>query len=186
MKVMLNYLQAMDKLKKKYIDQQNRKCEANYPFAQYHYYERIVYATEEGIQFKQHLVAVKLTMTTILFVDPQTKIKVYLSDYDIARMIRSINDAELKSHIVSSLQEVIDGKKLNTLSFEIHNKTFRIKGISFDAKFNDIICENPADMIINGNDFIALINLILEKERTDNDTNKLIKTVNNYIGQKTS
>ena len=55
-------------------------------------------------------------------------------------------------------------------------------GIAFDAKFNDTTCENPADISINGNDFIALINLILEKERTDKDPNKLIRTAKMYIG----
>ena len=97
-------------------------------------------------------------------------------------MIKKIKDEALRTHIVSSLQKMIDRKKLSTLIFSIQNKTFKIKGIAFDAKFNNIICENPADIRINGNDLIALINLILEKERTDKDPNKLVKTSKMYIG----
>jgi hypothetical protein len=182
MSAMLNYLQTMDKLKARYIDEKKREGETAYPFLQFHYYEQVNYAVEEGIQFKQLLVAVKLARTTILFVDPQTKTKVYLSDSDIAWMIKNIKDEALRIHILSSLQKAIDGKKLSTLTFSIQNKKFRIKGIAFDAKFNDTTCENPADISINGNDFIALINLILEKERTDKDPNKLIRTAKMYIG----
>lgn len=179
---MPNYLQAMDKLKSKYIDKKKRESEITYPFFQFHYYEQINYEVEEGIQFMQPLVAVKVARTTILFVDPQTKTKVYFSDSDIAWMIKNIRDEGLRIHILSSLQKAIDGKKLSTLTFSIQNKKFRIKGIAFDAKFNDITCENPADIKINGNDFIALINLILEKERTDKNPNKLIRTAKMYIG----
>lgn len=182
MSVMPNYLQTMDKLKASYIDKKNSEGGANYPFTQYHYYEQISYAVAEEIHFEQLLVAVKLAKTTILFIDPTTKIKVYLSDYDIAWMIKKIKDEALRTHIVSSLQKMIDRKKLSTLIFSIQNKTFKIKGIAFDAKFNNIICENPADIRINGNDLIALINLILEKERTDKDPNKLVKTSKMYIG----
>ena len=183
MNTMANYLQTMDKLKAKFIDEKNSEGEANYPFFQYHYYERVNYTVEEGIQFKQLLLAVKLAKTTILFLDPQTKTKVYLSDFNIAWMIKNLKDDSLRKHIVSSLQKVIDKKRLSTLTFTIQDKKFKIKGISFDAKFNDSICENPADIKINGNDFIALINLILEKERTDKDPNKLISTARMYIGE---
>ena len=182
MSTMSNYLQTMDKLKSEYIDKKTSEGEASYPFFQYHYYERVNYTVEEGIQFKQLLLAVKLAKTTILFVDPKTKIKVYLSDFNIAWMIKQLKDESLRTHIVSSLQKVIGGEKLGTLTFTIQDKKFKTKGISFDAKFNDSICENPADITINGNDFIALINLILEKERTDKDPNKLIRTARMYIG----
>lgn len=182
MSAMPNYLQTMDKLKARYIDKKKDEGEANYPFVQYHYYEQVNYAVEEEIQFMQQLVAVKLAKTTILFIDPTTKAKVYLSDFDITRMIKKLKDEALRTHILSSLQKVIDRKKLSTLTFTIQDKKFKIKGIAFDAKFNDSICENPADIKINGNDFIALINLILEKERTDKDPNKLINTARMYIG----
>jgi hypothetical protein len=179
---MQNYLQTMDKLKARYIDKKRSEGQADYPFVQYHYYEKVNYTVEEKIQFKQLLLAVKLAKTTILFVDPQTKTKVYLSDFDIARMIKNLKDESLRMHIVSSLQKVIAGKKLSTLTFTIQDQKFKIKGIAFDKKFNDTICENPADIKINGNDFIALINLILEKERTDKNPNKLISTARMYVG----
>lgn len=184
MRSMANYLLTMDKLKAKYIDMQKLKNEDSYPFSQYYYYEQVSFTAEEGVQFKQWLFAVKLAKTTILFVDKQTGTKVYLSDFDIANMIKRIGDKALKTHIISSIQKVINGKKLDTLVFAIQKKTFKVKGIAFDIRFNDIICENPADININGNDFIALINLILEKERTDTNPNKLTNTAKLYIGLK--
>lgn len=42
-------------------------------------------------------------------------------------------------------------------------------------------CENPAGIDLNGNDLIALINLILEKEQIDKDPNKQKKTAEKYI-----
>lgn len=183
---MPNYLQTMDALKTKFIESQNSMNTAKYPFMQYHYYEKIEYFVDKEIEFKQLLFAVKLVKTTILFVDPQTQIKVYLSDNDIANMINHLSDDSLKKHIVSFLQKIIDGKKLRKLEFSIHGKTFRISGIPFDVKYNEIICNNPADTKINGNDFIAMINLVLEKERADTNPNKLKQTAKKYIRQKNS
>ena len=60
-------------------------------------------------------------------------------------------------------------------------KTFTISGIPFAPEFNVLRCENPADIDLNGNDLIALINLILEKERIDKDPNKQKKTAEKYI-----
>lgn len=179
---MANYLKTMDKLKLTYIETKKQENKDNYSFTQYHYYSPVNFSAEEGVVFNHQIVAVKLAKTTILLIDPKTEIKVYLSDYDIARMIRDLNNEELKKHIVSSLQKVIAGKKLRILTFSIQEKTFKIKGIAFEPKFNDIICKNPADTEINGNDFIALINLILEKERTDTNPKKLVETARLYIG----
>lgn len=183
---MSNYLEAMDMLKLSFIDSHNIEGARSYPFGQYHYYEQIIFSAENSIRFEQQLFAVKLVYTTILFIDSQTGIKLYLSDRDIANMIKGIEHEALRNHIVSFLQKVIDGKKLSTLVFSIQEKTFKIKGIPFDARFNDYYCENPADIRLNGNDFIALINLILEKERTDTNPGKLADTAKYYIGLKNS
>lgn len=180
---MARYLNHLDSLKEKYITAQNSVGHENYPFAQFHYYQNITCIVDSTISFSQTLRAVKLINTAILLVDPETQTKVYFTDEDITSIIATITDAGLKDHIINGLKNAIAKKGLDTISFDIGTKTFSIKGIPFNKAFNEIICDNPADIKLNGNDLIALINLILEKERADKNPNKLTKTATKYIGQ---
>lgn len=179
---MVRYLNHLDLLKEKYIITQNSVGSANYPFTQFYYYQNIEYIADNAISFSQTLRAVKLVNTAILLIDPETQTKVYFTDDDITSIIATIMDEGLKNHIINGLKNAIAKKGLDTISFNLDAKTFKIKGISFKEAFNDIFCENPADIKLNGNDLIALINLILEKERADKNPKKLSKTATKYIG----
>lgn len=179
---MAGYLDHLDSLKEKYITAQNSTGFGNFPFAQFHYYQNIDCIVDSTISFSQTLRAVKLVNTAILLIDPKTQTKVYFTDDDITSIIAAITDAGLKDHIISGLKSAIAKKGLDTISFNIDKKTFNIEGIPFKEAFNDILCENPADIKLNGNDLIALINLILEKERVDKTPKKLSKTATKYIG----
>ena len=102
-------------------------------------------------------------------------------------IVANLNDAEIVDTL--DIQELIEIRislkgtwSLKDKVLEEDTKTFNIKGIPFKEAFNDILCENPADIKINGNDLIALINLILEKERADKNPNKLSITARKYIG----
>lgn len=179
---MARYLNHLDSLKEKYITSQNSIDYENYPFTQFHYYQDIAYVVDSTISFYQTLRAVKLINTAILFIDPETRAKVYFTDDDITMIIAAIRDSGLKDHIINGLKSAIAKKGLETISFEIDAKTFNLKGIPFKEAFNESLCENPADISMNGNDLIALINLILEKERADNNPRKLSETATKYIG----
>lgn len=179
---MARYLNHIDALKEEYITLQNSTNSATYPSRQYHYYENISYNVDNSIVFVQTLCAVKLVKTSILFIDPNTNAKVYFTDNDIVSIIASIKNPRLKKHILDGLNKVISKQKLETLFFEIGKKPFKMKGVSFAAEFNEIYCKNPADITMNGNDLIALINLILEKERADKNKKKLSETAKKYIG----
>ena len=179
---MARYLNHLDSLKEKYIATQNTANSADYPFTQFHYYQSIAYVVDNSISFCQTLRAVKLVNTAILYVDPETQAKIYFTDDDITSIIAAITDRDLKEHIISGLRNAIAKKGLDTISFNLAAKAFNIKGIQFKEAFNTILCENPADIRLNGNDLIALINLILEKERADKNPNKLSKTATKYIG----
>lgn len=180
---MARYLNHLDSLKEKYIIAQNSVGSAYYPFTQFYYYQDIEYVVDSAISFYQALRTVKLVNTAILFIDPETQAKVYFTDDDIALIITAICDAELKDHIISGLKNAIAKKGLETISFKIDTKTLNLKGIPFKEAFNGILCDNPADIKLNGNDLIALVNLILEKERADKSPQKLSKTATKYIGQ---
>lgn len=179
---MVKYLNHLDSLKEKYIAEQNAIGSANYQSKQFHYYQDIVYVVDTSISFCQTLRAVKLINTAILFFDPDSNTKVYFTDFDIASIIALIEDYELKEHIIKGLKNVIAKKGLDTISFKVGTKIFSLKGIPFNATFNESFCINPADICINGNDLIALINLVLEKERADRNPKKRFETAAKYIG----
>lgn len=179
---MARYLNHLDSLKEKYITEQNSVGSAIYPFTQFHYYQDITYVVDTTISFYQALRAVKLVNTAILFIDPETNAKVYFTDDDITSIIAAIRDPVLKEHIIDGLKNAIAKKGLENISFRIDKKTLNLKGIPFKEAFNETLCENPADINLNGNDLIALINLILEKERADKNPKKLSITATKYIG----
>ncbi len=178
---MTRYLDYMDSLKDNYVKAQNSIGQAVYPSTQFYYYEDISYAVDTRIRFCKSLKAVKLAKTAILLVDSNACKKVYFSDDDIISIIKTSTNEELKRHIVVWLKKVVHKKGLSSLTFYIREKTFTLKGIPFDEKFNNVLCDNPADIDMNGNDLIALINLVLEKERTDKTRNKLIRTAKKYL-----
>lgn len=179
----MNYLTYLDKLKKEYIQEKRLLAppELLYLPSQFYYYQPLVYCAPDGIIFRQALLATKLKKNAILFFDTTNNTKVYFTDKDISAIIFSIDNRILKDHIVGFLKKFIEGKKLENISFIIAKKTFTISGIPFASEFNVLRCENPADIDLNGNDLIALINLILEKERIDKDPNKQKKTAEKYI-----
>ena len=183
---MATYLNYLDTLKEEYIQSQVKSNFVNYPLKQFHFYQDIAYVVSEDISFCQGLQAVKLANTAILLVDCNTNSRVYFTDADICSIIASINDYKLKEYIVKHLSNIISGNDLDILSFNIKEKSFEIKGIPFNTDFNHVTCKNPADINMNGNDLIALINLILEKDRTDRDLKKSIKTATKYIGRNCS
>ena len=183
---MASYLLYMDKLKDNYLKTIPQQDNISYTYVQFHYYQDVTYVTTEEIVFHQALCAMKLGNTAIVFVDRYKTTKVYFSDKDIRAIVSHIADSKLKKHITTYLQKIIDCKRLRILSFALGTKTFKIKGIPFKAEFNNVECQNPADIDINGNDLIGLINLILEKERMDKRPNKLANTAKYYMGKNNS
>ena len=105
---MSNYLELMDELKDTYIKEHTGQPNVKYSLAQYRYYEAIEYNVPQDVWFEQQLVAAKIIKTTILFWNPETNIKVYLSDEDINTKIKAMPDDDLKAHIISSIQKMLD------------------------------------------------------------------------------
>ncbi len=178
---MEGYLTYLNSLKGKYIETRSSNDIATYVYAQFHYYQGIKYDTTEEILFWKSLYAVKLINTSIVFVDQYKSTRVYFTDRDIRAIVVQISDQSLKDHIIDYLNKAIKGKGLSTVRFTLGSKTFKIKGIPFKSEFNSVACENPADIDINGNDIIGLINLVLEKDRADKSPHKLAKTARFYM-----
>lgn len=157
----VNYLTYLDKLKKEYIQEKRSLAppELIYLPSQFYYYQPLFYCVPGDIIFRQALLATKLQKNAILFYDTINNTKVYFTDKDVSAIIFSIGNRKLKDHIVGFLKKVIEGEKLENISFIIAKKTFTISGIPFAPEFNVLRCENPAGIDLNGNDLIALINL---------------------------
>lgn len=173
-----NYLTEMDTKKLKFLNKTKRSLKLI--DKEVYYYERLEFATD--VKFNCRFYAVKVKRTTILLIDNTTKIKVHFSDDDIHDIIQNL---KIKQHDFFKYLELyinkITSKKIkNQVSYEISGKNFVFKGIPFAKDFNNVICPNAADIKMNGNDLIGLLNLIIEKERTA-DHKKVVETCNFYM-----
>ena len=114
---MNSYLDHIDVLKRKYIEEKMIQNSAIYIPSNFYYYERIIYNVDQSITFRQELIATKLNKTSILFRNQENKIGVYFTDNDIKSIIASIGDSDLKKYIIDSLNKVINQRRLEPLSF---------------------------------------------------------------------
>lgn len=178
---MSNYLTVMDNNKLKYINYE--KAEFSIIDKEFYYYEQLNFDT--SVKFNCDFFAVKVKKTTIVLIDKSTLIKVHLSDKDIQSIIQDINvyDHEFYKYLKKYITKIINNTIDSQITYKMNSWSFTTKGIPFSAKFNDIICQNPADIDMNGNDLIGLLNLIIVKERTDLDSQKVIRTCNYYLNK---
>lgn len=177
-----SYLDYLDEQKKQYIEARRQDPSASYIYAQFYFYQDVRFVTKDTILFCQALQAVKLTLTAIVFVSPDGGSRVYFSDEHIRWIIQSMDDDSLKRYLVGYLEKIRSRRKLEPVSFQINGKLFTIEGIPFQEEFNHTLCKNPGDIQMNGNDLIALLNLIFEKERIDTTPDKPAATAAKYLG----
>lgn len=175
---MNNYLSEMDANKVEFINKHKRSLELI--DKEVYYYEHLKFITD--VKFNCKFYAVKVKKTTIVLVDNITKIKVHLSDNDIRDIIQNLKSEQndFFKYLELYLKRIISKRIRDKISYEISEKTFEFKGIPFSKCFSDVICQNAADIKMNGNDLIGLLNLIIEKERTVN-FEKVVKTCNLYL-----
>lgn len=175
---MNNYLTEMDTKKLEFINRPKRSLKLI--DKEVYYYEHLEFVTD--VKFNCKFYAVKVKKTTIILIDNKTKIKVHLSDYDIRDIIQylKIEQNDFFKHLELYLIKIMSKKIRNKVSYKISGKKFEFKGIPFSKDFNNVICQNAADIKMNGNDLIGLLNLVIEKERTVN-FEKVMKTCNLYL-----
>ena len=177
-----NFLTYMDAERALFIDRkQTGKCK--YKNDKTYFYRAIRFSGSRRVSFKQQIYAVKVRKTAILYIDQDKRTGVYFTDEDIQKIIADLDDSYLKKHILCYLEKVVKKEELPVIKFRLSRKSFAISGIPFDPSFNCILCKNPADILLNGNDLIAMINLILEKDRTDLDREKVTRTAAQYSGK---
>ena len=179
---MKNYLFAMDAFKRTFWASKDASL-GSYFWNEFYYYVPLSFVAD-GICFNLKFFAVKIKHTTIVLLDQAHDRRIHFSDYDIRYIIHLLKSSNPDFHnfLSLNLENIINKRDLCDITFKLNEKEFFINGIPFSLDFNDILCKNPADIELNGNDLIGLINLIIEKERIDDDINKVNNTCKYYLG----
>ncbi len=176
-----NYLLQMDKDKSEFIKKNNSNEEV-YLNKELYFYQPIIFDLDK-IKFSNGFYAVKIKKTTIILHDQINNIKVHFSDKDVNFIIKKtkVNQKKFYDYLEKNILNLISNKDLNEIKFTLGKTQFKFWGIAFSEEFNSVQCQNPADIQLNGNDLIGLLNLIAEKERTDTNKEKLKNTFEYYI-----
>lgn len=169
-----NYIDYLDMLKNDKI----KKLKLKYPeyeikSKEFYFYEEIKFSN--SVEFKCNFIALKLNDISIML--EIQNIKLYLSDYDIIKVLVGL-PSNLRDEILNLLSEFIKNRKEN-ISFFVKDKKFSIKGVKFTDK-NELISIYTGYRI-HLNDFIGLLNLIMAKENTSKFYEKAKHTMNKYI-----
>ena len=158
----------MDKRKSDFLTNNNDI----YLSSEYYYYLPIV--IQDTRKKYSEFFAVKNYKTTIIIKEKSTGIKVHYSDNDIVEIIKMINEdnIDLYSYLFNQAKDLLNKTSIKKMSFKLDDKLFMIDGIELSTQFNDIKCRNSADIELYANEFVALFNLIYEKEKTDSNPSK--------------
>lgn len=159
----MNFIQYIDCLRNEYISSNDIKNYNNFYF-----YKNIKVVNKYKIE--NDILILKRFKTAILIKCKKSGIKLYLSDFDIINIIvKLINEhAEEGMNLISEMEKLVwgEGSKI-TFEIEGEEKKFELNGIDFIDK--NIKINTYADIDININEFILVMNLILEKERLSGD-----------------
>ncbi len=168
----INYIRYLDKLKYEKIE---RLKKLNYKVISrsYHFYQKINF--DKKVRFESNFVALKLSDISILL--ENNGIKIYFSDYDIIKILIDL-PLMVREKLFESFYEVVNDRGTE-VKFFINDKHFSISGIKFFSGNIEIKESNGLNLHIN--DFIGLLNLIVEKERVSNESEKFKETLNKYI-----
>lgn len=170
----MNFIRYIDCLRHEYVLRNNINDYYNFYF-----YKNIKVIGEYNIE--NEILILKRFRTAILIRCKESGIKLYLSDFDIINIIVNlINDyTQYGMDLISQMEKLVfgEGDKIIFIVDE-EDEEFELNGINFIDK--NIKINTHADIDININEFILVINLILEKERISGD-DVLEGTLGKYI-----
>lgn len=176
-----NYLTKMDYEMKK-LFKFSGYSDTKYVYGQSYLYKEIEFQTNSSIEFGCLFYAVKVYKTTVILQDNNT-IKAYFSDGALKSILSKLkkNNPEFYNYLKVSLGKVANKEFVSDIQFLLDEESYTINGIPFENKYNNVLCDNPADIEMTGNDLIGLLNLIFEKERADRNKTKVIDTYKKYF-----
>ncbi|WP_069998231.1 hypothetical protein [Cellulosilyticum sp. I15G10I2] len=159
----MHFLKEIDEKKAEYIVKNNILNEK-----EYYYYIKLEFEDEDEKLLSKDFYFLKVNTLSIIMKDRNSKIKIYLSDYDIINILifLSKKHLEIAKNIFEQMESLIK-EAGNETSFYIESNKYDIKGINLENNLNFDI-DTPMDISINIYDFITLLNLVIEKERYAN------------------
>lgn len=176
-----HYLDYMDEIyenKKTSIHQEHPDWKINRNFTIYVDIKPIA----EGMKFQTTLQLKKQDRTSVILVQEfdGKKAKQYFSEFDIIHTFIYIFDTfkDEGNYIYHKMIELIKDNG-NDVSFIIDEKQFSFKGINYLSE--DKLFKTFADYIISINDFISLLNLVIEKDRYSKESKDGKSTILKYI-----
>lgn len=176
---MEHFLDYMDKTKKNMenqISNQHPDWNIDSRFTIYTYIEPIV----DDILFKTKFRLRKRKKTSVIFEQEfnNRKARYYFDEYNIIRTLIYIYDnfQEEGNHICERMSQIIDDGG-EDVEFKLDNKIYKFKGIGYMSENKEFLTD--ADYLIGINDFICLLNLVIEKDRYGKNN------YNNENGKKT-
>jgi hypothetical protein len=136
----------------------------------------------EGVNFQATLQLRKRKRTSVIFEHEYSGRKVihYFSEYEIIRSLIYIYDNFEKegNDICSGLNELMKDAGQDVM-FDINNKRFTFRGIKY--LHNNISFLTLTDYQITLNDFICLLNLVIEKDRYSKESKEGKTTILKYL-----
>ncbi|MBX9179685.1 MAG: hypothetical protein ACLT0R_09280 [Paraclostridium sordellii] len=161
----MNFIRYIDDLRNEYVLSMNINDYYNFYF-----YKNIKVVGEYNIE--NEILVLKRFRAAILIRCKESGIKLYLSDFDIIDIIVNlINEhTQYGMDLISRMEKLISGegsKIIFMIEDKKEEKEFELNGINFIDE--NIKINTHADIVININEFILVMNLILEKERVSGD-----------------
>lgn len=143
---------------------------------QYHYYLSL---ETEDYDSTNKVILMKQNFASFLIVH-ESGIRFYLDDYDIVDMLINMKTEKNKlySEFCSKFFSFLNGDRF-LFKFSMDNIDFEYEGIEYFDSLETLTCK--ADVEININDFVYLINLILAKELMSREANALENIICKYF-----
>ncbi|NFJ03656.1 hypothetical protein FC905_01040 [Clostridium botulinum] len=136
----------------------------------------------EGVVFKSKFKLKKKKRTSVIFEQEfnNRKVRYYFSEYDIIRTLIYIYDKFIDegNYICEKMIALINDNG-DDVEFGLNNKRYKFKGIGYISENKEFLTN--MDYWLGINDFIFLLNLVIEKDRYKEMNENAKKTILKYL-----
>lgn len=178
-----NVINLMDTIQNHYIEEL-KDNDINLTVVNNFSIEELLYPLYNKNVFSVKFILRKKTDTSILLTrlfDDNKKLILYFDEFNIIKTLIHLGDNNEKTykHIYDSFIMNLNDEDLQVTSFKFNDENYEINGIAYIDDFE--IFNTFADVEINSNDFICLLNLIIEKEKLNKSKHEGKSTICKYM-----
>lgn len=138
----------------------------------------------EGIDFTVSFQLKKTKRTSLLLVKDVDgrKAKLYFSEFDIiATLIYIYDNYTFQGNYLCEQMCNLINDNGDFVEFKIKDKKFKFRGIEYINKDRNLLFTMTSDYDISINDFICLLNIVIEKDRISKKSNEGKGTILKYL-----